>query len=116
NRLADGMTVNATEPKALNEDNMLLWELGTLEPRQEKRIDLQIVPVTTGRLACHAFVTLTGMSTTQLEVHEPKLTVKTSAPAKVVAGDPATVTVTLNNPGDATAERVKIQVTLSEGL
>jgi uncharacterized repeat protein (TIGR01451 family) len=95
---------------------MLVWELGTLDPRQEKRIDLQVVPATTGRLDCHAFVTLTGMSTAHLEVHEPKLAIRTSAPAKVVAGDPATVTVTINNPGDATAERVQVLVKLSEGL
>jgi uncharacterized repeat protein (TIGR01451 family) len=115
-RVPQGATVNATEPKAANEDNMLVWILGTLEPRQEKRLDLQMVPSVTGNMACHAFVTFTGMSSTRLEVHEPKLAVKTFAPKSVIAGDPATVTVTVTNPGDATAEMVKVKAMLSEGL
>src|SRR5438093_9986928 len=41
NRLPAGITVQATEPKALVEINQLSWDLGTLQPRQEKRLDLQ---------------------------------------------------------------------------
>jgi uncharacterized repeat protein (TIGR01451 family) len=115
-RLPEGANVTATEPKAVTEDNMLRWDLGTMEPRQEKRLDLQMVPAGIGSLACQAFVTFTGMSTARLEVHEPKLIVKTFAPKSVIAGDPATVTVTVSNPGDAVAEMVKVKAILSDGL
>jgi uncharacterized repeat protein (TIGR01451 family) len=115
-RVPEGAQVTATQPRADTQDNMVVWSLGNLEPRQEKRLDLQVVPSATGNIACHAFVTFTGMSTTRLEVHEPKLAVKTFAPKSVIAGDPATVTVTVSNPGDATAELVKVKATLSEGL
>jgi uncharacterized repeat protein (TIGR01451 family) len=115
-RTPAGATLNATEPKAGNEDGMLVWNLGIMEARQEKRLDLQIVPGATGSLACHALVTFTGVSSARLEVHEPKLAIKSLAPKNVIAGDPATVTLTVSNPGDATAEYVKVRATLSDGL
>jgi uncharacterized repeat protein (TIGR01451 family) len=116
NRVPPGVTVSATEPKATTEGNLLSWNLGTMEPRQEQRLDLQLVPAVTGNVTCHAFVTLTGSSTARLEVHEPKLALKATAPAKVVTGDPATVMLTVSNPGDATADFVKVKAVLSEGL
>jgi len=115
-RIPEGVTVNATEPKAVTEDNHLVWNLGTMEVRQEKRLDLQVVPETKGTIAFPAFVTLTGCSTTKLEVREPKLALKASAAPQAVVGDPATVTVTVTNPGDAAAEKVKIRAVLTEGL
>lgn len=108
--------VTATEPKAMSEDGGLVWNLGQLEPRQEKRLDLQMVPSVTGPIVCQAAVSITGTSTNRLLVHEPKLAVKATGPERVIVGDPATVTLTVTNPGDATAEQVKVVATLSDGL
>lgn len=116
NRLPAGVTVSATEPKAVSDGNTLIWDLGTLQPRQEKRLDLKLLPESKGDLACQATVTLTGSSTARLRVREPKLLLKASSPEKIVLGDMATVTLTVTNPGDGTADRVKIKATLSEGL
>jgi uncharacterized repeat protein (TIGR01451 family) len=115
-RMPDGAKVTAAEPKPTTEDHMWVWNVGTMEPRQEKRIDLQVLPAGTGTLACHAFVSFTGLSTARLEVRKPKLTIKAAAPKNVIAGDPATIMLTVANPGDATAESVKVKAILSEGL
>ncbi len=115
-KIPTGATVTATEPKAETEDGMLAWKLGDMEPRQEKRLDLQLLPGVTGSITCQASVTLTGVSTARLEIHEPKLAIKATGPKKVIAGDPATVMLTVYNPGDATAEAVKVKAQLSEGL
>jgi hypothetical protein len=115
-RMPEGATVSASEPKAVSEDHMLTWNLGILESREEKRIDVQVVPGNTGGLSFHAFVTFTGVSTARLEVHKPKLAIKATAPKNVIAGDPATVLLTVSNPGDATAEGVKVKAILSDGL
>jgi uncharacterized repeat protein (TIGR01451 family) len=115
-RMPEGANVTAAEPKPVTEDHMWLWNIGTMEPRDEKRIDLQLVPGGTGTMACHAFVSFTGLSTARLEVRKPKLTIKTAAPKNVIAGDPATIMVTVANPGDATAESVKVKAILSDGL
>jgi uncharacterized repeat protein (TIGR01451 family) len=115
-RIPDGVSVRGTEPKAATEDNHLVWNLGTLEIRQEKHLDVQVVPETKGSIDLPAFVTLTSSSTSRLEVREPKLELKASAPQRAVVGDPATVVLTVSNPGDAPAENVKVHAVLSEGL
>src|SRR5262249_50926045 len=101
NRLPAGRPVQGTEPKPEADSDPLVWRLGSRESRQEKRIDLQVVPTTKGGLACHAFVSFTGSSTTKLEVREPQLAMKAAAPKQAVAGDPAPVTLIITNPGDA---------------
>jgi uncharacterized repeat protein (TIGR01451 family) len=108
--------VVGTEPKAEQDGDLMAWNLGTLEPRQEKRIDVQVVPTAKGSLACHAFVTFTGSSTARVEVREPKLSMTITGPKKAVIGDAVPVTLLISNPGDAPAERVKVKAVLSDGL
>jgi uncharacterized repeat protein (TIGR01451 family) len=115
-RIPVGVTVQATEPKAFNEVNVLIWDLGTLQSRQERRLDLQLLPDAKGDLACQALVTFTGSSMARIRVREPKLLLKASGPDKVLLGDVATVTLTVSNPGDGTADRVKVKAALPEGL
>ncbi|MCC6420989.1 MAG: DUF11 domain-containing protein [Gemmataceae bacterium] len=115
-RIPEGVTVKATEPKGNPAGDAYVWELGTFEPRQEKRLDLLMLPTTRANLALHAFVTFTGSSTARLQVREPKLTLHASAPGRVVADDPATITLTVSNPGDGTAEYVRVKANLTDGL
>ncbi len=116
NRIPGGVTVQATEPRAINELNTLIWDVGTLQPRQEKRLDLQLLPEMRGDLACQAFVSFTGMSQARIRVREPKLQLKISGPDKVLLGDSAPFSLMVTNPGDGSADQVKIRATLSEGL
>jgi uncharacterized repeat protein (TIGR01451 family) len=115
-RLAPGVQVTGSEPKAAQEGTTLAWTLGTLAPGQEKRIDLQLVPETKTPLCCQAQVTFSSSAMLKVTVREPKLVVKTAAPEKVVLGDSATVAITITNPGDGVADRVKVKAVLPEGL
>jgi hypothetical protein len=116
NRMPAGVLVKGTEPPAKTDGDILIWELGALEPRQEKRLDLHLVPTSRGGLACHAFVTFTGSATARLDVREPKLSLAAAAPKQAIVGDSTTVVLTVSNPGDAPAEHVKVRATLSDGL
>jgi uncharacterized repeat protein (TIGR01451 family) len=115
-RVPAGVTVQGTEPKAVTENDTLVWDLGTLPPQQEKRLELQLVASAKGRCACQATVTFAGQSTVNVQVQEPKLILKAAAPDKVLLGDTANVMLTVTNPGDGTADHVKVKTTLSEGL
>jgi uncharacterized repeat protein (TIGR01451 family) len=115
-RIPAGMTVTATEPKAVAEGNILMWELGSMPSKQDKNIQLRIVPDARGALGCQAWVTFTGSSAMHMKVTEPKLALKASAPEKVMVGDAATFVLTVSNPGDGPAEMVKVHALLSEGL
>ncbi len=116
NRVPNGITVQGTEPKAFNEGNVWLWDLGTLAPRQEKRLDLALLAEVKGDLSCQASVTFTGATTVSIRVREPKLVIKAAAPEKVLLGDAATVAFTVSNPGDAAADHVRVSASLSDGL
>ena len=115
-RLPQGVEIKSTEPKAVQGDNVLMWDLGTLMPQQDRHLMVRMIPSTKGEIPCHAWVTFTGSSTMTVRVREPKLLLKTTAPEKALVGDVATFTLTVSNPGDHPAEKVKIQVNLSEGL
>ena len=45
------VTLKLTEPKALVQGDMLSWELGTLQPHEEKRLMVHLVPESKGRIA-----------------------------------------------------------------
>jgi uncharacterized repeat protein (TIGR01451 family) len=115
-RVPAGLAVAASEPKATNEGGMLTWELGTLVARQEKNLLVKMTADTKGDVAAQAWVTFTGSTSLRIRVREPKLTVKCQAQDKVMVGDPAAFTLTVSNPGDGSADQVKIHAILSEGL
>ncbi|QVL30966.1 DUF11 domain-containing protein [Telmatocola sphagniphila] len=115
-RLPKEVTVGGVEPKPEMIEGVMLWELGTVMPKQDKQLRIKMTTLTKGDLNCQAWVTFTGSSTMKLMVREPKLAVKASAPEKVLMGDPANITLTISNPGDSTTDSVKLVATLGEGL
>jgi uncharacterized repeat protein (TIGR01451 family) len=116
-RVPTGAHVAGSEPKAIMEGgNIMSWDLGSLMPAQEKRIDLQIVPETKTQIVCLAQVSFTGSSAFKVQVREPKLALKVNAPEHVVLGDTATISLTVSNPGDGTADHVRLKTLLPEGL
>jgi uncharacterized repeat protein (TIGR01451 family) len=115
-RVPHGVAIAATKPKAYAEGNVLMWELGTLQPKQDVHLQVRLVPESKGDVGCRAWVTFTGASAMQVRVREPKVVVKTAAPTKVLIGDAATFVLTASNPGDGPAEQVKVHAVLSDGL
>jgi uncharacterized repeat protein (TIGR01451 family) len=115
-RIPAGMSVSGTEPKGLAEGNVLVWDLGTLAPRQHKVLTMRLVAQTRGDLLPQAWVTFTGSSVLRVKVREPKLALQVSAPEKLPQGETAAFTLAVSNPGDGSAEQVHVRATLSEGL
>jgi uncharacterized repeat protein (TIGR01451 family) len=115
-RLPSGVTCKASEPQATLEQGELVWTLGAMAPEQTKRIDVQMLSTVRGALNCQATVTFSVTSAMQVQVREPQLAVKMRAPDKVVAGEEVTLLFAVTNPGDGTAEKVKLKAILPEGL
>jgi uncharacterized repeat protein (TIGR01451 family) len=116
NRLPAGVNLNAADPKPTGESGLQLWELGTLQPHQERRIEMQLLPESKGDLRCEASVTFSSTCSAKISVREPKLALKISSPPQVIVGDPVAVSLAVRNPGDGVAERVKVRATLPAGL
>lgn len=115
-KINPGVTVAATEPRAFQEENILMWELGTLFPKQQKELRVRLVCPHKGDVACQAWVTFTGSSALRLKVREPKVVLKATPPERASYGDNCSFLLTLSNPGDCPAESVKLHAELSAGL
>lgn len=115
-RLAGQASVIAAEPKATVEDNVLMWDIGTLTPKEERSVQMRLLTPNRGDVAAQAWVTFTGATSMRLRVREPKLVVKAAAPERVMLGDVTTFGLTVANPGDGVAEQVKLLAELPEGL
>jgi uncharacterized repeat protein (TIGR01451 family) len=115
-RVPKGLTVTATEPKGTVENGMLTWELGAMAPHQERILLVRLLAETRGDLTPEAWVTFTCASTLRLHVHEPCLVLKAQAPDQILVGEAANIAFTVTNTGDAPADKVKIEASLSEGL
>jgi hypothetical protein len=111
-----GLAVASAVPEATTEDRQLIWDFGMLQARQERNIQIRLVAETGGELAPYASVTYTCSAALRLQVHSPKLALRTQAPGQVCLGDPAKIVFTVTNTGDGAAEQVKIQANLSDGL
>jgi uncharacterized repeat protein (TIGR01451 family) len=115
-RLPAGLSCTDCEPRAVSENNVLVWEVGALPPRQEKALHMKLVAEQKGELAPQAWVTFTGSSVLPIKVREPRLVVKAQGPGKVLAGETTSIVLAVSNPGDGSAEQVRVHTALSEGL
>jgi uncharacterized repeat protein (TIGR01451 family) len=115
-RVPQGINCTETEPKAVTESNVLVWELGTLQAKQEKVLQMKLLADQKGDVSPQAWVTFTGSSVMRIKVREPKLLLKAQGPDKVLIGETAAFTLTITNPGDGSADQVKIHAVLSDGL
>jgi uncharacterized repeat protein (TIGR01451 family) len=115
-KVPNGCTVAASEPKATEENGTLAWDLKTLMPGQEKNLQMKMLAQAKGDVVPQAWVTFTGSTVTSFKVREPKLAIKAAVAEKVMIGEIAAFTLTVTNPGDGSAEKVKIHANLSEGL
>src|SRR5260370_24816354 len=114
--LRAGMKVEATEPKAEVENNVYIWRVGAMMPRQEKNLQVKLNTETRGDVTPKAWVTFTGMLVLHIKVLEPKLIFEPTAQHKALMGEAAAFTLTATNPGDGSADQGKNHAQLSGSL
>lgn len=116
-RLSNGLPVGSTESGAVAEGDVLRWDLGILQPRERRNLQMRLLPKQPGEVDCSAWVTFTGSTSLHVSVREPKLDLKVTSPqAPVIVGDTASFDLTMTNPGNMQTPEVKVQVALSSGL
>ncbi|MHB1425126.1 MAG: hypothetical protein ACYC3I_18295 [Gemmataceae bacterium] len=115
-RIPAGLTCADTDPKAVVEGNVLAWELGVLQAKEEKVLRMKLLAERKGDAIPQAWVTFTGSSVMRIKVREPKLTLKVQGPAKLNLGETAAFQLAVANPGDGSTDQVKIHALLTAGL
>ena len=109
--------LTAAEPKPAAATDRLTWTFDSLAPASEKKITVTLIPSIRGEIGATAQVRFTGVSAAAFAVCEPMLKIAIKSSTKeVMLGDPASQMITVTNPGTGTAQDVKIEAKLSEGL
>lgn len=109
--------LTAAEPQPASATDRLTWTFENLAPASEKKITIKLIPSRRGEVGATAQVRFTGASSAAFAVSEPLLKVTLKPPSKeIMLGDPASQMITVTNPGTGTAQDVKIEAKLSDGL
>jgi uncharacterized repeat protein (TIGR01451 family) len=111
-------TVRLTHADPMPADNTdhVTWSFVALRPSEERTIHIKLVPSRRGELATTAVVHIASAASNTFSVEEPLLALALRGPKELMVGDPATQTITINNPGTGVAHNVAIQAHLSRGL
>lgn len=94
----------------------LVWQLGTMQPGEEKQIAIQVMPQAEGEIGSTAQVTFAAQATSRSICTRPQLTVEHTAPPKVLIGESLTIGITVANPGSGPATGVTIEEDVPAGL
>ena len=111
-------TVRLTHADPMPRDNTdhVTWSFAALKASEEHVIHIKLVPSRRGELATTAVVRFASASSNTFSVEEPLLALALRGPKELMVGDPATQTITINNPGTGVAHNVAIEAHLSKGL
>jgi uncharacterized repeat protein (TIGR01451 family) len=111
-------TVRLTHADPMPSDNTdhVTWSFAALKASEEHVIHIKLVPSRRGELATTAVVRFAAAASNTFSVEEPLLALALRGPKELMVGDPATQTITINNPGTGVAHNVAIEAHLSKGL
>jgi len=112
-----GTQLMGSKPRASRgADGELVWELGTLNPSDEVTVETQLMPVSQGEIGSVATLRFNAEASARSIATKPELIVKTSAPGRVLLGDPVPLSITISNPGTGEATGVVVAERVPAGL
>lgn len=85
------------------------WNLGSLKPGQEKRIDVRLKPTTPGEIGSVAHVTFAAQASMRTRVTQPVLSIAHRIQPKVLIGNNVMLDIAVKNEGNGPATNVYIQ-------
>ncbi|MGE4002456.1 MAG: hypothetical protein AB7I48_19805 [Planctomycetaceae bacterium] len=103
-------------PAPTEQTGTYVWQLNSLAPGEERRIQVVLLATQTGTVELTAQVRSTDSHVQSLTVAEPQLDVTVSGPSAVSVGEPATQTVVVRNPGSGVATNITLEARVPEGL
>lgn len=114
-----GCELHGTIPQAqlgVERKDKLVWNLGTLQPKEEQKISVRVVPTAEGQIGSVATVNFAADVSSQTTITAPKLNIHLMGPKDVMIGDPVVYKYTLTNEGTGEATNVIIRSLIPDGL
>ncbi len=110
-QLIDTSPVAKREPRGV-----LVWDLGTLKPGDEQKVELQLMPTAEGEIGSVATLHFRTEASVRTVATKPQLVVEMSGPEKVMKGAEVTFRIKLSNPGSGAATGVVLTEQVPDGL
>jgi uncharacterized repeat protein (TIGR01451 family) len=107
--------IGSDPPAELNGDR-LVWAVGALEARGEKRVTVRVRPAEEGDLRSRATVTYSATAEARTKVTRPRIAVTATAQETARAGETAKFSVRVSNSGTGPAEKLILRAELTDGL
>ena len=108
--------VNASPEATRTAEGQLMWQIGTLQPGDERVVKIQLLPIAEGEIGSVARVLFQSQASARTICTKPELSVKHSGPQKVLIGEIVTFDITVANPGTGAATNVVLEEDVPEGL
>jgi len=111
-----GAKLTGTIPQAELIEKTLKWKLGTLQPGQQQKISVRVIPVAEGAIGSVATVNFVAEVAAQTLVNKPELKLEVNAPQEASLGKPVVFQFKIVNTGKATARGVILRDVLPDHL
>lgn len=116
NVLPEGFRFVKCDPLPTSAKPKRVWIVKKLEPQDEARISLYLIPTAVGNAKSHARVDFHVASTSSFKVVEPKLKIAAEGSEKVLVGNQAVFNVIVKNPGSGRTTGVRMKAFLPDAL
>lgn len=118
--LPEGLVYGESKPAVSGSEKPLLWKLGTLQPGETKRVDLQVIPTKAGTYTNKAEVSADGgaahKASAEIKVGEAKLNISKSGPQRRMVNRPTPFHITVGNGGTTAATNVQVSDDVPAGI
>ena len=108
--------VSTTPPAAPGAEGELTWQLGSLEPGEQARVLVEVLPTDEGEVGSVASVRFAAKASVRSLATRPALAIAIEQPAAMRIGGEIPVVITVSNPGTGRATGVVLEGVLPEGL
>ncbi|MCA8990976.1 MAG: DUF11 domain-containing protein [Planctomycetaceae bacterium] len=105
-----------TSPQAMISEDKLFWELNTLNPGDERKIQLRVTPIESGDIGSVATVRFAASVAASIRVTAPKLTIEMQGPQEIAVGEQIPYIFKVTNSGDGEGRKVFIRALLPPEL
>ncbi len=115
--IPQGTQLIDTAPQAARgQRGALVWELGTLKPADERKVEVDLMPTAEGEIGSVATVHFRAEASVRTVSTKPMLTLDVTGPERVMKGDKVVLKIHLSNPGSGAASGIIISENVPEGL
>ena len=111
-----GTRLVSTTPSATANGNQLVWQLGKLSAGEERKLEMQLMPLAEGEVGSVATVSYSAQASVKTRCTMPQLAIRMTAPDKVMIGQEQRVKIELRNPGSGDATGVMLFENVPENV